>query len=77
VFSQTCGDCQYWKGESYTNILSTGECQLIGVGSQTEKAYLAGSKDAVLMTRSDFRCSEHTTRSDERGFGSVRLGGGK
>jgi hypothetical protein len=40
---------------------------LIGPSSQTEKAYLAGSKDAVLMTRSDFRCSEHTTRSEEQG----------
>jgi hypothetical protein len=50
------------------NILSTGECKLISPSSQTEKACLTGSKDAVLVTRSNFKCSEHTTRSEERGF---------
>jgi hypothetical protein len=76
MFSRTCADCEYWKGESYTNILTTGECKLIGPDSRTEKAHLAGSKDAILITRADFRCSEHTTRSEEQGFGSVPLAGG-
>jgi hypothetical protein len=26
VSGDTCADCQYWKGESHTNILSMGEC---------------------------------------------------
>ena len=66
----SCTDCEFWKGETGAEPPATGECGLLGLDRRSEKAFLVGSKNAVLMTRADFRCTEHKLSSNRSGIDS-------
>jgi hypothetical protein len=66
----TCSDCEYWNcGEA--NPPTTAECWLIRKDIQTDKAFLLGDGEPVLMTRADFYCSEHASRIEKKPVRSV------
>ena len=71
----TCADCEYWNRGGTGTPSTMAECWLIRKDAQTDKAFLRGDREPVLVTRADFYCSEHARRSEKKPVGPVEQAG--